>query len=592
MSKPRPGRRSPATSRSSKRGPPRPPDAFYLRALAETDPARAIALLDRALDLDPAHGDALASRIRHRIALKSYAAAALDAERLKVARPRSSAGRRMLAQIYLDRLDCPAALAEIEAAIAREPTEAENWWTRGEILLRRHDDPVPILAAYARAVELRPDSALFRVSKGNAHAAQGEHDAALAEYEAALRLDPRSSRRVTGGSTNCARWGAWTRRALWHSISWTIPPRGATRAIGRARSASRCAGWSGSATRPRRARSRTRRSRSIPRASTATWHGRRSAWTWATPTGALADCAAAAQRPVAGIDELVDRLHGLIDQCGRADLALADAERLVAEAPEWPTAWEGSTLVFIALGRADEAIARARRAAELAPHDYSVRNTLAATLGGKYQWEEAAAEQGRALEIYPRAVWARFNRGGFAYRYLGRVEEGLADLDRADTLSPGDEFIGWARSILLAHLGRCEEADAVWRGWQRGGCTALRSSRTGPRSTRSVSGRAAGRSSIWPASWRTAGRRWRGPARHAWEPPNSRSVPRSTATDASPRRTRRCAKGSRASSCVRTRSRTTRTRTRGATCWRWPRRASAGSMTPGRSLRALSNATA
>ena len=155
---------------------------------------------------------------------------------------------------------------------------------------------------------------------------------------------------------------------------------------------------------------------------------------------------------------------GLIDQCGCADLALADAERLVEEAPEWPTAWEASTFVFLALGRADEAIARARRAVELAPNDYRVRNTLGSALGGKYLWEEAAAEQARALGIYPRAVWALFNRGGFAYRYLGRVEDGLADLDRADTLSPGDEYIGWARSILLAHLGRCEEADAVWRG--------------------------------------------------------------------------------------------------------------------------------
>ncbi len=443
---------------------PETPDAFYLRALAETDPARAIALLDRAIDLDPAHGDALASRIRHRIALKHYAAAALDAERLKVARPRSSAGRRMLAQIYLDRLDCPAALAEIEAAIAREPAEAENWWTRGEILLRRHDDPVQTLAAYARAVELRPDSALFRVSKGSAHAAQGEHDAALAEYEAALRLDP-AHLEASDGRINelraLGRVDEASRMALDlvdRTAAWS-DPRDRARAV---RVAVRSLVRLGD---PAAARPLADQAVALDPASFDGYVARAQVrMDLGDAEGALADCVAATQRPVAGIDELAERLHGLIDQCGRADLALADAERLVEEAPEWPTAWEASALVFIALGRADEAIARARRAAELAPNDYSVRNTLGAALGGKYQWEEAAAEQGRALEIYPRAVWARFNRGGFAYRYLGRVEEGLADLDRADTLSPGDELIGWARSILLAHLGRCEEADAIWQG--------------------------------------------------------------------------------------------------------------------------------
>ena len=73
-----------------------------------------------------------------------------------------------------------AALAEIEAAIAREPGEAENWWTRGEIRTRRRGEPAQMLTAYAKAVELRPDSALFHVSQGRAQAAEGEHDAALA----------------------------------------------------------------------------------------------------------------------------------------------------------------------------------------------------------------------------------------------------------------------------------------------------------------------------------------------------------------------------------------------------------------------------
>ncbi len=54
-------------------------------------------------------------------------------------------------------------------------------------------------------------------------------------------------------------------------------------------------------------------------------------------------------------------------------------------------------------------------------------------------------------------------------RFLGRIEEGLADLDRADALYPGDGDIAWARSIFLAHLGRCAEADALWRGAEERG---------------------------------------------------------------------------------------------------------------------------
>ena len=443
---------------------PETADAFYLRALAETDHARAIALLDRALDLDPAQGDALASRIRHQIALKHYAAAALDAERLKVARPRSSAGRRMLAQVSLDRLDCPAALAEIEAAIAREPGEAENWWTRGEILLRRHGDRAQILAAYARAVQLRPDSALFHVSKGRAHAAHGEHDAALAEYEAALRQDP-AHLEASDGRINelraLARVDEARRTALdlvERTATWS-DPRDRARAV---RVAVRGLVRLGD---PAAARPLADRALALDPADFDGYVARAQVRAdLGDAEGALADCVAASQRPVAGIEELETRCFALIDLCGRADLALADADRLVESAPEWPNAWDMSAWVYLVLGRADEAIARARRAVELAPNDIRIRNTMGCALGRKYLWEEEAAEQTRALEIYPQSTIALFNRGGFPYRYLGRVEEGLADLDRADALSPGDEWIGWARSIFLAHLGRCEEANAIWQG--------------------------------------------------------------------------------------------------------------------------------
>lgn len=448
---------------------PATPDAFHLRALAEPDHAKAIVLLDRALELDPAHSDALASRIRHRIALKQYSAAALDAERLKVARPRSTVGRRMLAQVYLDRLDYAGALEEIEAAITHEPAEAENWWTRAEILRRRRTDKTRALEDYAKAVALRPDSALFHASKARAHIVHGEQEAAVAECEAALRLDP-------------AQLGASEDLFL------------ALRRLGRieqARNAAldlvdRTAGWSDPRDRARALRLVARNlvllgdfASALPLAELAMtldpadYDGplaraqiRRDS---GDPKGALADCVAAAQTPIAGPDEMFDRMFKLYDQCGRADLALPDAERLVGIAPEWPHAWEMSAWINDATGRTDKAIEHAQRAVALAPNDAVLLNTAGCMYGRKFMWEEEGDWFTRALALYPDSDASLLNRGGFVFRFLGRIEEGLADLDRADALYPGDESIAWARSIFLAHLGRCAEADKLWGGVEERG---------------------------------------------------------------------------------------------------------------------------
>ena len=186
-----------------------------------------------------------------------------------------------------------------------------------------------------------------------------------------------------------------------------------------------------------------------------------------------------------------------------------------------------------------------------------------------------------ARYLPPVAPWVRFNRGGFAYRHLGRVEEGLADLDRADALSPGDELIGWARSIFLAHLGRCEEADAIWQGMAERGLYSSTNFED--------------RAQVYAISFWPRGRLLVDLARLVED--GRQAVARASASRMGTAqlalgtalyRNGRFAEaytvlrsGSCVCCCVRTRSRTTRTRTGGATCWRWRRRAWAGWTRPG-----------
>jgi TolB-like protein/Flp pilus assembly protein TadD len=110
----------------------------------------------------------------------------------------------------------------------------------------------------------------------------------------------------------------------------------------------------------------------------------------------------------------------------------------------------------VALQRAEDA---ARKALSLDDGLAEGHTALAAILEKRSRWEEAGEEYRRALASNPRYPTARQWYGTYLLK-LGRAEEGLAQLKRAEELDPLSLVIGVEVAELLDAVGRTEEAAA------------------------------------------------------------------------------------------------------------------------------------
>jgi len=113
-----------------------------------------------------------------------------------------------------------------------------------------------------------------------------------------------------------------------------------------------------------------------------------------------------------------------------------------------------------ALGRYDEAIAMVKRAQELDPlaHGSDVASTL--LRAGRY--EDAARAAARVIEFDPRAPRGHSTLG-WANLKMGRHAEGLAELEHAVALDPGNTLFLAQLGQAFAEVGRVADARAVLR---------------------------------------------------------------------------------------------------------------------------------
>ena len=125
---------------------------------AKGDLDRAIADLDKALQLDPKSATALTER----------------------------------ASIYHAKGDLNRAIADFDAAIAARPHSAAVFYGRGEVY-RAKNDLDRAIADYNRVVQLDRNLAMVYRSRAEAYRGKGDLDKALADFNAALKFDPKSA---------------------------------------------------------------------------------------------------------------------------------------------------------------------------------------------------------------------------------------------------------------------------------------------------------------------------------------------------------------------------------------------------------------
>ncbi|MFF4352041.1 tetratricopeptide repeat protein [Streptomyces sp. NPDC001530] len=142
---------------------------------------------------------------------------------------------------------------------------------------------------------------------------------------------------------------------------------------------------------------------------------------------------------------------------GRDEDALADYDRAIALNDTYASAYASRGVSRTRLGRHEEALADLDRALELYPsyawalvQRSAVHRRLAAH-------ERSYADAERAAELWRDNAWVLWNRGE-ALRCLGRHEEARTDLDRALALDPDNAWAIGCRGAVLHELGLFREA--------------------------------------------------------------------------------------------------------------------------------------
>ena len=163
--------------------------AYYLQARRETDAQRAIALLDKALELGPGRSEVLMARSRRYHQVGDHEAMLLDAERGVTLFPGWSVfhGQRGMALLNLGRH--AEAEAAYDEAIRCDP-DFGLWWHQRGLQKERLGRYAEALADANRAIELEPEFVLAYLGRAQAQAGLGQVDLALADYDRAISLAP------------------------------------------------------------------------------------------------------------------------------------------------------------------------------------------------------------------------------------------------------------------------------------------------------------------------------------------------------------------------------------------------------------------
>lgn len=171
------------------------------------DALAALAHVDAALDLAPAHAGALRLRARLRLDAGAAREALAAAESVLRAAPLDGEALALKARA-LDRLADPLAQATLAALEARADHDFAAALGRALLALDRKDG-ADALRWLDRAVALDPKAPAARALRASCLARLGRSEAALAEYGAALQLQPRSLRALLGRARLSAALGAF-----------------------------------------------------------------------------------------------------------------------------------------------------------------------------------------------------------------------------------------------------------------------------------------------------------------------------------------------------------------------------------------------
>ena len=173
------------------------PAAAVLPTLAEAlvlsgQAQRAILLgADTALP-DPDAQARLQAAVAQALAVQGDLPAAQAAmARALAAAPTSAPALLIKARLAAMADDVAGALATIDRLLAAHPAHAEAWALKGDFLLRQPDGRQPAMAAYQKALQIKPDQVYSMSALVALHMAQGDLDSARKQFTALKKQAPK-----------------------------------------------------------------------------------------------------------------------------------------------------------------------------------------------------------------------------------------------------------------------------------------------------------------------------------------------------------------------------------------------------------------
>jgi len=184
---------------------------------------------------------------------------------------------------------------------------------------------------------------------------------------------------------------------------------------------------------------------------------------WVAPSVALPEANAAALKALE-IDENLAEAHTSLSQVRQLDWDWKGTEiefkKALALNPGYATAHQWYSYFLSNMGRDEEAISEARRAAELDPLSPIISSHMGQTLYFARRYNEARRALERTLDLSPDFYLPRYLLG-VVYIQDHKLEEGIAKLREAALLAPGDDETKAALGHAYALAGRPSESKEV-----------------------------------------------------------------------------------------------------------------------------------
>ncbi|HEY4373396.1 MAG TPA: tetratricopeptide repeat protein [Burkholderiales bacterium] len=397
---------------------PRHFDALHLLGMVAAqrdDPARAVVLIDRALQVDAApaaahHHRALALRDLGRLQ------EALDGFAATLARAPDHADAWLCqaeAEQALGRAD--AALQSYGRAVDLAPDRGDVLFARGVLLLnlQRHE---AALADYDRVLALQPDFAGAINNRGLVLHALQRHQEALADFDRLVALAPAHAPAHHARGLALAALGDHADALAAHDRALTLQPNLHEALLARVRALA-----------------------ALGRNEEA--------------LGACGHLLSIAPAHAEGLFEQGNLLRALHHDAEAA----AAYERACVLRPDFAEARAAQAMALLDQGDAKQALVQVDRALALKPDLAAARHNRGVILERLGRYDEAAAAYEEALTAAPDDAGSRAAHA-HALEQLGRLPEALADLDHALGLAPRDARLHYARGAVLQRMRRHEEA--------------------------------------------------------------------------------------------------------------------------------------